>query len=107
MPGWRVGFVVGNKDIIKYLEKFKSFVDYGVATFIQLACTLALKEGKNYIENIKVSDAVKSIMRCAVNFSKDIRESEAIMDFAIQAVKTIPCAAMRFSKENFGFADLV
>jgi len=54
MPGWRVGFVVGNKDIIKYLEKFKSFVDYGVATFIQLACTLALKEGKNYIENIKL-----------------------------------------------------
>ncbi|MCX5783779.1 MAG: aminotransferase class I/II-fold pyridoxal phosphate-dependent enzyme, partial [Elusimicrobia bacterium] len=30
MAGWRVGFVVGNQDVIKHLAKYKSFLDYGI-----------------------------------------------------------------------------
>lgn len=42
MAGWRVGFCLGNSKIIAPLEKFKSFVDYGVPTFLQLAAVTAL-----------------------------------------------------------------
>jgi len=55
MAGWRAGFAVGNEYIIKAVEKFKSFVDYGLPTFTQLSCVMALKEGKDYIAgNVKV-----------------------------------------------------
>ncbi|MDI6641911.1 MAG: LL-diaminopimelate aminotransferase [Elusimicrobiota bacterium] len=50
MAGWRVGFVVGNENIIKYLEKFKSFVDYGVPTFIQLSAVIALQGEKDCVK---------------------------------------------------------
>jgi len=42
MAGWRVGFAVGNADLLAPLEKFKSFIDYGVPMFIQLSAVLAL-----------------------------------------------------------------
>ncbi|MBU0952601.1 MAG: LL-diaminopimelate aminotransferase [Elusimicrobia bacterium] len=50
MAGWRVGFVVGNAEILKPVEKFKSFVDYGVPTFIQLSGVCALKSPKECIK---------------------------------------------------------
>lgn len=53
MAGWRIGFVVGNRDIIRYLEKFKSFIDYGVATFIQLAAVVALTESDDYVKEMR------------------------------------------------------
>ena len=43
MAGWRVGFVVGSQPLIAPLEKFKSFLDYGVPSFVQLAAAWALK----------------------------------------------------------------
>lgn len=42
MAGWRIGFCLGNSKIIAPLEKFKSFIDYGVPTFLQLAGVAAL-----------------------------------------------------------------
>jgi LL-diaminopimelate aminotransferase len=44
MAGWRLGFVVGNPRIVGVLEKFKSFVDYGSPSFVQLAGVKALAE---------------------------------------------------------------
>ncbi len=43
MAGWRVGYCVGGKDLIKPLEKMKSYLDYGVFTAIQLSGIKALK----------------------------------------------------------------
>jgi LL-diaminopimelate aminotransferase len=43
MAGWRVGWAAGDERFIKPLEKFKSFLDYGVPTFIQLAAAGALE----------------------------------------------------------------
>ena len=43
MAGWRLGFVIGNKEVIANLEKFKSFVDYGVFSAIQLVGVAALE----------------------------------------------------------------
>ncbi len=43
MAGWRVGWVCGKREFLAPLEKFKSFLDYGVPTFIQLAAVAALE----------------------------------------------------------------
>jgi len=44
MAGWRVGFMVGNPELIGALQKYKSWIDYGMFTPIQVAATVALKE---------------------------------------------------------------
>ncbi|MBI3291766.1 MAG: aminotransferase class I/II-fold pyridoxal phosphate-dependent enzyme [Elusimicrobia bacterium] len=43
MAGWRVGWMCGSERIVGYVEKFKSFIDYGVPTFLQLAGVSALQ----------------------------------------------------------------
>jgi len=43
MAGWRVGWACGSEKLLGPLEKFKSYVDYGVPTFIQLAGVKALE----------------------------------------------------------------
>jgi len=45
MPGWRVGFAVGNKKMINALARIKSYFDYGVFQPIQIASIIALNEG--------------------------------------------------------------
>jgi alanine-synthesizing transaminase len=42
MPGWRVGFCVGNKEIIAALRRIKSYLDYGIFQPIQIASIIAL-----------------------------------------------------------------
>ena len=43
MPGWRVGFMVGNKKLISALGRIKSYFDYGTFTPIQVAAIAALE----------------------------------------------------------------
>ena len=50
MAGWRVGFVVGNKKLIGALQKYKSWIDYGMYTPIQVAATVALDEHGDIVE---------------------------------------------------------
>ncbi|MGE3154147.1 MAG: alanine transaminase [Nitrospiraceae bacterium] len=42
MPGWRVGFCVGNRDIVGALGKIKSYLDYGIFQPLQIASIIAL-----------------------------------------------------------------
>ncbi len=42
MPGWRVGFCVGNREIVGALAKIKSYLDYGIFQPIQIASIIAL-----------------------------------------------------------------
>ena len=51
MAGWRLGFCVGNKEILKPLEKLKSYLDYGVFTAIQLAGVLALSSSQKCVQD--------------------------------------------------------
>jgi alanine-synthesizing transaminase len=44
MPGWRVGFAVGNQKMINALTRIKSYFDYGVFQPIQIASIIALNE---------------------------------------------------------------
>ena len=43
MPGWRVGFMVGNSTLVNALGRLKSYFDYGTFTPIQVASILALE----------------------------------------------------------------
>jgi alanine-synthesizing transaminase len=42
MPGWRVGFCVGNKETVEALRRIKSYLDYGIFQPIQIASIIAL-----------------------------------------------------------------
>jgi alanine-synthesizing transaminase len=42
MPGWRVGFAVGNRDLIAALARVKSYLDYGIFQPVQIAAIAAL-----------------------------------------------------------------
>ncbi len=52
MPGWRVGFCVGNKEIIAALRRIKSYLDYGIFQPIQIASIIALKDSQDCVEEI-------------------------------------------------------
>ena len=54
MPGWRVGFCCGNKDLLAALSRIKSYFDYGLFTPIQVAAIKALDDGDDYVEEIKL-----------------------------------------------------
>ena len=43
MPGWRVGFMCGNKELVSALARIKSYLDYGTFTPIQIAAIAALE----------------------------------------------------------------
>jgi alanine-synthesizing transaminase len=43
MPGWRVGFMCGNKELVAALARIKSYLDYGTFTPIQIAAIAALE----------------------------------------------------------------
>ena len=53
MTGWRIGFVVGNKEIVKAIGKVKSNIDSGIFTAIQRAGVAALKNYDKSIDPLK------------------------------------------------------
>jgi len=53
MPGWRVGFGVGNRKLIEALARIKSYVDYGAFTPIQVAAAAALNGPQDCVEEIR------------------------------------------------------
>ncbi len=52
MPGWRVGFMVGNKTLVSALARLKSYFDYGTFTPIQVASILALEGPQECVSEI-------------------------------------------------------
>ena len=53
MAGWRIGFAVGNKNLIAALTKIKSYLDYGAFTPVQVAAATALNGPQDCVENIR------------------------------------------------------
>jgi len=53
MPGWRMGFAVGNERIISALGRVKSYLDYGAFTPIQVAATAALNGPEDCIREMR------------------------------------------------------
>jgi alanine-synthesizing transaminase len=52
MPGWRVGFMCGNPDLVAALTRMKSYLDYGTFTPIQVAAIYALEGSQACVKKI-------------------------------------------------------
>jgi alanine-synthesizing transaminase len=55
MPGWRIGFAVGNDRIIAALARVKSYLDYGAFTPIQVAATAAINGPDDCINEMRAT----------------------------------------------------
>ncbi len=55
MPGWRMGFAVGNERIIAALGRVKSYLDYGAFTPVQVAATAALNGPDDCIHEMRAT----------------------------------------------------
>jgi len=55
MPGWRIGFAVGNERLIAALARVKSYLDYGAFTPIQVAATAALNGPDDCIHEMRLT----------------------------------------------------
>jgi len=53
MPGWRVGFMVGNPTLVNALSRIKSYLDYGTFTPIQIASITALEDDQQCVSDIR------------------------------------------------------
>jgi len=54
MAGWRVGFMVGNKEVVAALTKLKSYLDYGTFQPVQIAAIVAMNEAESYPDELQV-----------------------------------------------------
>lgn len=52
MPGWRVGFCVGNPDMVAALKRIKSYLDYGMFQPIQIASIIALNGPQECVQEV-------------------------------------------------------
>lgn len=55
MAGWRIGFMVGNKDLVHALARMKSYHDYGSFTPIQVASIVALEGPQDCVSSIRTT----------------------------------------------------
>jgi alanine-synthesizing transaminase len=58
MAGWRVGFVVGNAEVVQALARLKSYLDYGTFQPIQIASIVAINEAPDY--PVEICEACRS-----------------------------------------------
>lgn len=54
MAGWRVGFMVGNRELVTALARMKSYHDYGTFTPIQVASIIALEGPQDCVETVRM-----------------------------------------------------
>ncbi len=55
MAGWRVGFMVGNRDLVHALARLKSYHDYGLFTPVQVAAIAALEGPQECVEQVRAN----------------------------------------------------
>ena len=65
MPGWRVGFCCGNKELVGALGRIKSYLDYGMFTPIQVAAIKALEGDQSCVSEINAMYQSRRDTLCA------------------------------------------
>ncbi len=53
MPGWRIGFAAGNRQLVKALTRIKSYLDYGAFPPVQVAATAALNGPQDCVDEVR------------------------------------------------------
>ena len=69
MPGWRVGFMCGNAELVAALARIKSYLDYGMFTPIQVAAIQALEASQECVEQIRSTYQSRRDVLCNGLFS--------------------------------------
>ncbi len=64
MPGWRVGFMVGNPELVAALARIKSYLDYGMFTPVQVAAIQALEGPQDCVREIRDNYARRRDVLC-------------------------------------------
>jgi len=64
MPGWRIGFAVGNREIIAALARIKSYLDYGTFQPLQIAAWHALNGPQHYVDEIRETYRLRRDVLC-------------------------------------------
>jgi alanine-synthesizing transaminase len=63
MAGWRVGYCVGNKEIIQGLAKIKGYYDYGIFSAIQIAGVVALRDcAAEVVEQARIYEQRRDVL---------------------------------------------
>jgi alanine-synthesizing transaminase len=65
MAGWRVGCMVGNRDLVTALARMKSYHDYGMFTPIQVASIIALEGPQECVEQVRQTYQRRRDVMCA------------------------------------------
>jgi alanine-synthesizing transaminase len=65
MAGWRVGFMVGNPDLVGALARIKSYHDYGTFTPIQVAAIVALEGPQECVEQVRMTYQKRRDVLCS------------------------------------------
>ena len=65
MAGWRVGYMVGNRDLVNALGRMKSYHDYGTFTPIQVASIIALEGPQQCVEEVRQTYQNRRDVLCA------------------------------------------
>ena len=81
MAGWRVGFCVGNREIVGALTNIKSYLDYGMFQPIQIASIIALRGDQGCVEEIRKTYEKRrnTIIKGLKNAGWDITPPKATM----------------------------
>ena len=64
MPGWRVGFMVGNPTLVSALSRMKSYLDYGMFTPVQVAAIEALEGPQECVQEICETYRIRRDVLC-------------------------------------------
>jgi alanine-synthesizing transaminase len=65
MAGWRVGYMVGNRELVTALARMKSYHDYGTFTPIQVASIIALEGPQDCVEVVRKLYQSRRDVMCA------------------------------------------
>jgi alanine-synthesizing transaminase len=65
MAGWRVGCMVGNRELVTALARMKSYHDYGTFTPIQVASIIALEGPQECVEDVRIKYQKRRDVMCA------------------------------------------
>lgn len=81
MAGWRLGFCVGNKEIVSTLAKVKGYYDYGIFQPVQIASIIALRECNTYAkEQAKIYQIRRDVLCDGLNrIGWDVKKPKASM----------------------------
>ena len=99
MPGWRMGFAVGNKKLIEALTRIKSYLDYGAFTPIQVAAATALNGDSDCI--IKIRETYKKRRNTLINSMSRIGWEIPSPDATMFAWAPLPKSFTELGSMNF------